>query len=97
MEKIDELIILFDYYGELFTDKQKMIFNYYYFDNLSLMEISENLRISRNAVHKTLKIVEKKLYDYECKLKLFCKRKKIINIIDNIEDKNIKNRIIDNV
>lgn len=97
MEKIDELIILFDYYSELFTEKQKIIFNYYYFDNLSLMEISENLGISRNAVHKTLKIVEKKLYDYECKLKLFCKRKKIINLIDKIGDKDIKNKIIDNI
>ena len=88
MEKIDELIILFDYYSELFTEKQKIIFNYYYFE----------LRLYKPyRVHKTLKIVEKKLYDYECKLKLFCKRKKIINLIDKIGDKDIKNKIIDNI
>lgn len=97
MEKIDELIILFDYYAELFTDKQKIIFGYYYFDNLSLTEISENLGISRNAVHKTIKIVESKLYEYECKLKLYDKRKKIIKILNDLRDENIKSQIIKNV
>ena len=30
---------LFDYYGELLTEKQQEYFKYYYFDNLSLSEI----------------------------------------------------------
>ena len=59
---------LYDIYGELLDDKKKEYFESYYFDNLSLGEISENLGISRNAVHKQLKVVEDKLRFYEEKL-----------------------------
>ena len=55
MKDRDYVIVLYDYYGELFNDKQKEYFEYYYFDNLSLQEISENLNISRNAIHKSLR------------------------------------------
>ena len=33
------LTILFDYYETLLSEKDKKIFKYYYFDNLSLQEI----------------------------------------------------------
>ena len=59
------LNILYDYYGELLTDKQKNYFKDYYFDNLTLSEISENYNISRNAIHKSLKEIEEKLFYYE--------------------------------
>ena len=62
---MDELVYyneLFDYYGELLTEKQKEYFKFYYFDNLSLSEIAEENNISRNAVSKTLKEVKEKLY-----------------------------------
>ena len=62
---------LFDYYGELFTDKQKEYFIDYYFNNLTLQEIAENNNISRNAVHKILKDMIKKLDYYEEKLNLY--------------------------
>ena len=52
------LSILYDYYGELLTDKQQNYFKDYYFDNLTLSEISENYNISRNAIHKSLKEIE---------------------------------------
>ena len=38
MEKEIYLTILFDYYGELLTEKQQTYFKNYYFDNLSLAE-----------------------------------------------------------
>ena len=37
---------------------------------MSLQEIADNLNISKSAVGKTLKIVEKKLIEYEQKLEL---------------------------
>ena len=46
MDEMTYLTILFDYYGDLFSDKQKSYFIDYYFNNLSLSEISENLNIS---------------------------------------------------
>lgn len=89
MEKRDLLIILYDYYESLLNDKQKKYFSFYYFDNLSLSEISENLGVSRNAIHKSLKTIENLLLDYEDKLKMYYKTKKIEEIIKGslVEDK----------
>ena len=72
---------LFDYYGELFTEKQKAYFMDYYFNNLSLQEIAENNGVSRNAVHKNLKEIIKKLDFYEEKLNLYKNKQKIIEIL----------------
>ena len=87
-----ELTILYDYYGELLTDKQKEYFEDYYFNNLSLQEISENNNVSRNAVHKCLKEIVNRLNYYEEVLKLYEKGKEINKVIENIDD-NIKERI----
>ena len=76
------LIDLYDIYGELLDDKKKEYFESYYFDNLSLGEISENLDVSRNAVHKQIKVVEDKLKFYEEKLCLYKKRKELKEVID---------------
>ena len=83
---------LFDYYGELFTDKQKEYFKDYYFNNLTLQEIALNNNVSRNAIHKNLKDIIKKLDYYESKLNLYSNRKKIDEIIKDL-DKEIKEKI----
>ena len=83
---------LFDYYGDLFTDKQKEYFIDYYFNNLTLQEIADNNNISRNAVHKILKDMLKKLDYYEEKLSLYSNKKKIEVIIKDL-DEDIKNKL----
>ncbi len=83
---------LFDYYGELFTDKQKEYFTDYYFNNLTLQEIADNNNVSRNAVHKNIKDIIQKLDYYESKLNLYSNKKKIEKLISNI-DENIKVKI----
>ena len=83
---------LFDYYGELFTDKQKEYFIDYCFNNLTLQEIADNNKVSRNAVHKNIKEVEEKLDYYESKLHLHSNRTKIESIISNL-DPDIKKEI----
>lgn len=83
---------LFDYYGDLFTDKQKEYFIDYYFNNLTLQEIAENNNVSRNAVHKNIKDINKKLEYYESKLNLYSNKEKIEKLIENI-DKDIKQQI----
>jgi len=84
---------LYDIYESLLNDKQKEYFKYYYFDNLSLGEISEILKVSRNAVHKNIKLVETKLNDFESKLELYKKNIKLQKIIGKIEDKNLKREL----
>ena len=83
---------LFDYYGELFTDNQKEYFIDYYFNNLTLQEIADNNNVSKNAVHKNIKDITKKLDYYEEKLNLYDNKKKIKELIKDI-DKNIKEKI----
>ncbi len=70
-------VTLFDYYGSLLTEKQRQYFEDYYFENLSLSEISENLGISRNAVNKQIHKTIEKLEYYEEKLELYQKSEKI--------------------
>ncbi len=95
MKKEVYLTILFDYYGELLTEKQKNYFINYYFDNLSLSEIAENLNISRNAIHKQLKAIEEKLIFYENTLKLYKKDTKLKEIITKTNDKKVIEAIED--
>ena len=91
MEKYDYLVILYDYYQNLLTDLQRKIFEYYYFDNYSLTEISELCDVSRNAVFDQIKRTTKILKDYEEKLGLNKKLKNIENL--PLED-NIKEAIL---
>ncbi len=93
MDKHIYLNDLYDFYKDLFTEKQQMYFEDYYFNDLSLSEIAENYGVSRNAIHNQLKIIEENLLDYEKKLKLYEKKNKIIDIL---EDK-IDNSIIEEI
>ncbi len=90
MDERTYLNILYDYYKEMFSDKQQYYFEEYYFNNLSLGEISENNNISRNAIHKNLKKMEKQLKDYENILKLYEKSLKLEKIINKIDNQSIK-------
>ncbi len=92
MDNRDYIIILYDYYGDLFNDKQKEYFEDYYFNNLSLGEISDNIGISRNAIHKVIKNIEEKLLFYEDKLKLYDKNIKINKLLNDVDD-NLKEKI----
>lgn len=94
MNDREYIIILYDYYDELLSDKQRLYFEEYYFNNLSLAEISENYDISRNAVHKCIQGVVNKLFEYEDKLHLYSKSIKIEKLISSVDD-NLKERIVD--
>lgn len=88
MENELYLINLYDCYKNLLTKKQQEYFEDYYFNNLSLTEISENESVSRNAIHKQLKEVCLKLNDFEDKLKVNEKYEKILKLVDdNIKEK----------
>ncbi len=95
MDKYLYLNELYDFYKELFTIKQREYFEEYYFENYSLSEIAENNRVSRNAVFNQLKIVEKKLYEYEEKLKLKTKKEQIKELLKEHIDDKLLNRIDD--
>lgn len=76
MEKFVVITYLFDFYQDLLTDKQKDLVREYYFEDLSLGELSEQHQISRQSVFDTIKKGEQKLLDYESKLQLFSKHQR---------------------
>ena len=84
------LINLYDYYGDLLTDKQKEYFEDYYFNNLTLAEIGENNNISRNAIHKSIKESEEKILFYEERLELYKKRNEILGLLKNIDEETLE-------
>ena len=90
MKDVVHLTILFDYYEKLLDENDRNCFKNYYFDNLSLGEISDNLGISRNAIHKRLKKVEEELIHYEEVIGLCDKEQKILKLI---EDEQLKDKI----
>lgn len=69
-EKMIEISLLYDFYGQLLTPKQQTILKLYYEDNYTLAEIAEELGITRQAVHDSIKKTDKILHDYEEKLGL---------------------------
>ena len=62
-----ELILLYDYYGDLLTDRQKEVFELRYDQDLSLGEIGQELGISRQAAHDNLTRTEALLKNMEAK------------------------------
>ena len=61
------MTMLFDFYGEILTDRQKEFFDLYYNEDLSLAEIAENYGISRQGVRDVIVRAEAIMTDLEDK------------------------------
>ena len=60
-----ELILLYDYYGALLTERQRVCFEMRYHQDLSLGEIGEELGVSRQGVLDNLSRTEATLRNME--------------------------------
>ena len=49
-----EMLLLFDYYGDMLTERQRMCLDLRYNQDLSLAEIAEELGVSRQGVHDNI-------------------------------------------
>lgn len=85
---------LYDIYQNVLSDKQKEYFEWYFFEDLSLSEIAENLNVSRSAVSKNINLSIKILNDFEDKLGFLQKK---ADIKKYLSDNNIDERIINEV
>ena len=61
------MTMLYDFYGELLTDRQKEFFDLYYNEDLSLAEIAENAGISRQGVRDVIVRAEAAMQEVEDK------------------------------
>ena len=66
MSAID-MILLYDYYGGMLTEKQRQCYSMRYEQDLSLGEIASELGISRQGVHDNLSRTEALLKNMEAK------------------------------
>ncbi len=70
MGKNLEISLLLDFYGDMLTEKQRDMVDYYYNDDLSLAEIAENEGITRQGVRDSIKRAEAQMLEMEEKLGL---------------------------
>ena len=70
MAKNLEISFLLDFYGSMLTEKQRIMIEYYYNDDLSLAEIADNEGITRQGVRDSIKRAEGQLLELEERLGL---------------------------
>src|SRR5690554_3388219 len=76
VDKTVRMNLLFDFYGQLLTDRQRRFFEMYYAEDLSLGEIAEHFDVSRQAVYDILKRSAKALESFEERLGLVAQHAK---------------------
>ncbi|HIU63514.1 MAG TPA: DNA-binding protein [Candidatus Avacidaminococcus intestinavium] len=64
------IVGLYDLYGSLLTERQKKCMELYFYNDLSLSEVAEELEVTRQAIYDLLRRVEQILERYEKELKL---------------------------
>lgn len=84
MEKFVEQTLLYDFYGELLTERQQQVYESVVLEDYSLSEVAEDLGISRQGVHDMIKRCNHILEEYESRLhlveKFLCIRKQVQKI-----------------
>ena len=69
-EKDLKIGFLLDFYGEVLSERKRLVLDGYYNADLSLSEIAEEIGISRQGVRELIKKAEEELRFYEEKLGL---------------------------
>jgi predicted DNA-binding protein YlxM (UPF0122 family) len=86
LEHRAQLVMLYDLYGGLLTEKQQDVFDLYHQCDLSLGEIAAEQNISRPAVHDLLKRTELLLEKYEEKLHLAEREMERRSVLERLAD-----------
>ena len=87
------MAMLFDFYGDLLTERQREFYDLYYNEDLSLAEIAENYGISRQGVRDVIVRAEAAMSEIEEKthiIRRFHQSKAAIAAIDAAADALLK-------
>ena len=87
MDDIARKNMLYDFYGELLSDRQKLIYEDAVYNDCSLTELAQEYDISRQGVHDLLKRCDRILEEYESKLKLVEKFNVLRSLAHDIEER----------
>ena len=83
------MALLYDFYGDTLTDRQKEFYDLYYNEDLSLSEIAENYGISRQGVRDVIVRAEAAMTEIEDKthiIRRFHQSQAAIAAIDQAAD-----------
>ena len=84
------MAMLFDFYGDLLTERQREFYEFYYNEDLSLAEIAENYGISRQGVRDVIVRAEASMTEIEDKthiIRRFQQSRAAIAAIDQAADR----------
>lgn len=83
-----EMLLLFDYYGELLTERQRMCIDLRYNQDLSFAEIAEELGVSRQGVFDNITRAQARMEKMEektgCVRRCLQSRKAVQTIMDAV-------------
>ncbi len=86
----DKLLVseLYELYGQMLTKKQQELFELYYYEDCSIVEIAQMNDVTKNAIYNSLKKSIKQLSNFEEILKIKQKYEDNINLLkeNNIDD-----------
>ena len=88
MSKNLEISVLLDYTGFFMTDKQRDVIDLYYNQDLSLAEIAEHEKISRQGVRDNIKRGEAYLTELEENLHLAKQTVSLLALLEDIQRRN---------
>lgn len=86
MEKSIEISLLFDFYGELLSEKKREAASLYFNEDLSLSEIAQHMGITRQGVGDLIRRSESELYEFEDKLGLYSRFEAINTSAEKIRE-----------
>ena len=84
MGKNLEISYLLDFYGDMLTEKQRDVVELYYNEDLSLAEIAAHSGITRQGVRDSIKRAESQLLEYEDRLHLAARFRRIEEVLSSI-------------
>ena len=84
LSKTTRMNLLFDFYEQLLTERQRTYTKYYFHDDYSLGEIAAEFAVSRQAVYDQLRRTESLLEQYEAKLGLLDRHEQRQRIIHKL-------------
>jgi predicted DNA-binding protein YlxM (UPF0122 family) len=85
-ESTFQMTMLYDFYGDLLTDRQKEFYDLYYNEDFSLAEIAENAGITRQGVRDVLVRSEATLREMEEKTGIVARFLQVRRGLESIEE-----------
>lgn len=86
MAKDLHITFLLDFYGDMLTEKQRTMVDYYYNEDLSLAEIAENEGITRQGVRDSIKRAEAQLLEMEERLALAARFRRMQDDLQTVQE-----------